>query len=386
MKHMADTTFRERLPDYRNQYNRLKSKAAKGRFLDRIMAAFGYTRKFLIKRLSGNRPYGKRCGRGRTYGPGFEAMALELHRASGWMCAPYLKVQMSRLVSDWEQLHGSMDPEVRKQLLQAGESKFARLFRQYPALHVRYGNRASGANGVKSSVTACPGKRIEDGRPGVMQLDSVAHGGGGEEPFFWSLDIVDAETQWVEFAFVWCRGAETTVEGFRKMAARLPFPIRKLHPDGGGEFINSTFLLHVERAMPGTEVFRSRPSRPNDNCRVEQKNGSILRPWLRQWRLDDRSVQADLDWIAEKLALYVNLFVPSKKLLAKIPKEGKAVKYHYVYDTPKTPLERLHLAQPDNANLERLDRNLRMTNGIALRRQIERKISAVVRKTRKGAK
>ena len=73
MKHMADTTFRERLPDYRNQYDRLKSKAAKGRMLDRLRQTYGFERKFLIKRLTGNRPFKERRGRGRTYGAAFEA-------------------------------------------------------------------------------------------------------------------------------------------------------------------------------------------------------------------------------------------------------------------------------------------------------------------------
>ena len=36
MKPMADLTFRDRLPDYRNEYNRLKSKDAKTRFIDRL--------------------------------------------------------------------------------------------------------------------------------------------------------------------------------------------------------------------------------------------------------------------------------------------------------------------------------------------------------------
>ena len=50
---MADLSFRERLPDYRNQYSRLKSKDAKKRFLDRIQAAYGYERKYLIKKRPG---------------------------------------------------------------------------------------------------------------------------------------------------------------------------------------------------------------------------------------------------------------------------------------------------------------------------------------------
>ena len=91
-------------------------------------------------------------------------------------------------------------------------------------------------------MTACPGASLEDGRPGVGQLDSVAHGGGGPEPHFYSLDLTDAQTQWVEFSFAWCRGAHAVKSAFAKMVARLPFPLRKVHPDGGSEFINSVFL------------------------------------------------------------------------------------------------------------------------------------------------
>lgn len=32
---MSETTFRDRLPDYRNQYGRLKSKTARSNFLTR---------------------------------------------------------------------------------------------------------------------------------------------------------------------------------------------------------------------------------------------------------------------------------------------------------------------------------------------------------------
>ncbi len=381
MKTMADTTFRERLPDYRNQYNRLKSKAARGRMLDRLQESYGFERKFLNKRLTGNRPFRGRRGRGRSYGEEFEKAALAIHRASGWMCAPYLKAQMPKLLADYEQLFGAVPEPARSQLLRAGESKFARLFREHPGTHVRRGNRASGANRVKQALAACPGKSLEDGRPGVCQLDSVAHGGGGPEPHFYSLDLTDAQTQWVEFAFSWCRGAEAVRASFAGMVGRLPFRLRKIHPDGGGEFVNAVFLGFAKACLPGVEVSRSRPGRPNDNCRVEQKNGSILRPYLREWRLDDPEQQKALDWIAKNLALYTNLFVPCKKLVCKTPVEGKAVKYRYVYDKPKTPLERLREADPDNPALKRYDRVFSMTNALAFRRLIVGKIREVVRRT-----
>ena len=381
---MADLTFKDRLPDFRNQYARLRSKAAKSRFIDRLQTAYPYERKFLIKRLTGSRPFRRRRGRGRTYDEGFERAALALRRAAGWMCAPYMKAQMPKLLADFEMLYGSFPEDVRRQLLQASESKLARLFREHPGSHRRVGNRMSGPNRWKDSVRMCPGKRLEDGRPGVCQLDSVAHGGGGPEPHFYSVDLVDAQTQWVEFGFAWCRGSAAVCEAFGKMVSRLPFPLRSVHPDGGGEFINERMLALVSSDMPGVEVFRSRPGRPNDNCRVEQKNGAILRPYLRNWRLDDRGEQKALDWIAEKLALYTNLFVPSKRLLEKTELPGKTVRFRRVYDAPKTPLERLREADPDNPMLAALDAKYRSINMVALHRMIVGRIRDVVRRTESG--
>ena len=96
-----------------------------------------------------------------------------------------------------------------------------------------------------------------------------------------------------------------------------------------------TILKQITRWVP-----RSRPSRPNDNCRVEQKNGSILRAWLGETRLDDRSLEPALHELARRLSLYHNLFVPCKKLLSKTPGDKLHTSYKHVYDKPKTPLER----------------------------------------------
>lgn len=166
-----------------------------------------------------------------------------------------------------------------------------------------------------------------------------------------------------------------------QMVRRIPFDVRKIHPDGGGEFINDLFLKHIAKAMPDAKIMRSRPGRPNDNCRVEQKNGSILRGFLKDWRLGDETMQRDLDWIAEHLALYVNLFVPTKRLLSKNAVEGKGVKYQYRYDVPRTPLERLREVDPGNPNLAQLDKTYSMTNSVSLLALIQRKIASVIRRS-----
>lgn len=158
------------------------------------------------------------------------------------------------------------------------------------------------------------------------------------------------------------------------MTARLPFPVRELHPDNGGEAVNSLMLGHMEKTMPWTRVTRSRPYHKNDNCRVEQKNGAILRPYFGDVRLDLRKQEGELNETARLLALYTNLFVPCRKLVGRRPADEKAVKVSRVFDRPKTPLERLRECDPGNPNVPRLESVYRKTNSIALRREIARRI------------
>jgi hypothetical protein len=79
----------------------------------------------------------------------------------------------------------------------------------------------------------------------------------------------------------------------------------------------------------------------NDQCFVEQKNGAIVRQVVGYDRLMGEHAYRQLTELYRALRLYVNCFQPSMKLLAK-EREGKKVRY--VYDSAKTPLQRLFLS------------------------------------------
>jgi hypothetical protein len=371
--------FKDKLIDYRNRYYDLSERKAKGRFLDMLSALFGHERKYLIKLLNGQRDFKPARGRGRTYGEEVERLALRLRAAAGDPCAPYFARMLPRLVEDWEKLKGPVAEETRAQLLAASESTFARWFRRHPSSRPRHGNHRSGANRLGNGVPRCPGRDVEDGSPGVVQVDTVAHGGGGPEPFFYSMDMVDAETQWVVFDFMWCRGGMEVRAAAGGMLRQFPFKVRKLHPDGGGEFINGPVLSFLAANFPGVEVSRSRPSRPNDNCRVEQKNGSIIRSWLGQARLDNRALAPGLHELARLLCLYHNLFVPSKKLVSKAPRDRLHSSYRYVYDKPRTPLERCRESgKCDPARLASLEKTYASTNSLVLVAKIKRLVREIL--------
>jgi hypothetical protein len=169
---MSSSTFQERLPDFRNQYGRLKSKAAKGRFATRLCETFGFERKYLLKLLNGTRRYKPPRGRAATYGPEIERAAVQLRRAAGWPCAPYFKEMLPKILPDWEALNGPLDPGVREALLRISAASLGRIFKRHPVLWPRHGNRRSGRNKQSFGIPACPGKAIEDGRPGVFQVQA----------------------------------------------------------------------------------------------------------------------------------------------------------------------------------------------------------------------
>ena len=79
----------------------------------------------------------------------------------------------------------------------------------------------------------------------------------------------------------------------------------------------------------------------NDQCFVEQKNGAIVRQVVGYDSLVGEHAYRQLTELYRALRLYVNCFQPSMKLLAK-EREGKKVRY--VYDSAKTPLQRLLLS------------------------------------------
>src|SRR5947209_11412572 len=115
----------------------------------------------------------------------------------------------------------------------------------------------------------------------------------------------------------------------------FPFPILGIDTDNGREFINEAVIAYCEQAHISFTC--GRPYLKNDQCFVEQKNGAIVRQVVGYDRLVGEQASRQLTELYRALRLYVNCFQPSMKL-----REGKKVRY--VYDSAKTPLQRLLLS------------------------------------------
>jgi hypothetical protein len=109
-----------------------------------------------------------------------------------------------------------------------------------------------------------------------------------------------------------------------------------LHFDNGSEFLNHQLKRYCETHH--LKPSRSRPYHKNDQAHVEQRNRQFVRNIAGFARYD---TQEEVDWLNEVYALldlYTNLFIPSRKVIAK-ERIGSRTRKHY--DEAKTPVQRL---------------------------------------------
>jgi len=125
--------------------------------------------------------------------------------------------------------------------------------------------------------------------------------------------------------------------------ARLPFPVRQIHPDNGSEFFNHHLLRFWREKVPGVSLSRSRPYHKNDNRFVEQKNDTLVRAYLSHERLDTVAQTLALNHLYDKMWVYYNLFQPVMRLTEKtvVQQEGQPTRVKRRYGPARTPFDRL---------------------------------------------
>ena len=88
----------------------------------------------------------------------------------------------------------------------------------------------------------------------------------------------------------------------------------------------------------GISLTRSRPHKRNDQPRVEQKNGSLVRHLVGYGRYTTKAAAAQLGHIYELVRLHSNFFQPNTKLVDRVRQGSRVIKR---YDTARTPYQRL---------------------------------------------
>lgn len=321
------------------------SKKEKQVILDEFTISSGYHRKYAIWLLKHyhldqhHKQKQNRKPRGRKYNTEVQAALVVVWEAANRICSKRLVPFLPEMVEVLETYgHLSVSDEVRECLLSISASTVDRLLYK-----IRCGGRASAIETtkpgalLKSQVSIRTFADWDDDRPGFLEADLVAHCGsyvGGH--FLHTLVMTDVATGWTEFAALLFRDQETVLPAIRHIQKQIPFALLGLDTDNGSEFLNYLLLQYCfDEEITFT---RSRPYKKNDQCHVEEKNGSIIRKFIGYDRFEGIQPCQILSALYEQLRLYVNFFQPSLKLLSKTRQGSRVIKK---YDQAQTPHQRV---------------------------------------------
>jgi hypothetical protein len=184
--------------------------------------------------------------------------------------------------------------------------------------------------------------------------------------------MVEIASGWSEQTQFWEKASKAIVRAINAVKSGLPFALRGLDSDNGGEFINYHLVRYCQREK--MYFTRSRPDRKNDNAYVEQKNYTHIRRWLGYGRYDtQQQLNAMNDLYRNELRLFNNFFRPVMKIISKKKINNSVCRKKY--DIAKTPYQRLIESQQiSKAQKQKLIAIYRSLNPVKLKKAIDQKI------------
>ena len=351
------------------------SKKQKSLILDELCATAGFSRKYAIKILAIKHKEGKKLsGRSRSYSKESIFHLRKLWHIMDHMCSKKMVAAFPIWIEFYQAPNFTLS--VKQELLSMSHSTVDRYLKPYRARFRRYkntGTRFGGKPHIKQIIPLKPfNQKVY--RPGFVETDTVAHCGGSlSGKFIWSLTFTDVYSGWTDNYAIWDKGSGEVLSAIDYIDRRLPYEMVSCNVDNGSEFLNYS-LIEYMRDVKKVDLTRSRPFKKNDNCHVEQKNGTHVRETFGYQRLEHEYLIKYMNEIYKDYhnVLY-NFFVPQLKLAEK-RREG--AKYKKKFEKPKTPYQRLmeskHLSMKEK---EELKRKYELLNPITLKREMARKIS-----------
>lgn len=337
---MTRGSVKEYLEAIRQRY--LKAgRAEKGKILDEAEQVTGLHRKALIRGLRGGQqsPRAGPVGRPKRYGPEAVAALRTLWEASDRICGKRLQPFLPELLGALER-HGelALEPPVKEQVCSMSAASIDRLLRPHrrPKLKRPFSTTKPGSL-LKAAIPIRTFAEWNEGRPGFLEIDLVAHCGNSTEgQYLNTLSAVDIATGWVACRGLLGKGQQRVGGAIHHLGQSLPFPLLGLDSDNGSEFINHHLFAYCQRKH--ITFTRARPYKKNDNAHVEQKNWSVVRRLIGYDRYHSPKALAQLNRLHPLITRYMNFFQPVMQLQHK-HRQGARVRK--VYDSPRTPYRRL---------------------------------------------
>lgn len=349
-------------------------KARKGQILDQICELNGWHRSHARKALTQAlvlRAVKPRPPRPPMYGePVMKALRL-LWAVQGTPCGRLLAAALPDLVPRLRRLGElNVDDETAALLLKIAPATIdRRLAADRAKLTLRGRSHTKPGTLLKDSIPMRTWAQWNDAVPGFVEIDLVGHEGGNSSgEFCFTLDITDIATGWTETRSVRNKAQKWVFAAIQDATAAFPFPILGIDSDNGSEFINWELFRWCEQNE--LTFTRSRSGNKNDGAHVEQKNWHIVRQAVGYHRYDTPAELELLNQIWALQRLMTNHFAPQQKLVSKTRIGAKIKK---VYDTPKTPIQRVldDTGTVRKAVKTRLAQENEPLNPAAIQRQIQ---------------
>lgn len=371
--------------NHAREYQR-SGKKERGRLLDHFVEATGFNRVYAARLL---RNHGRRIvvggglearveaseksrrKRGREYDEEVREPLKVLWRLLDYPCGKRMAPGLAGAVESLER-HGEIKirAEVREKLLRIGAATIDRLLaeeKRKSALKNRGGTKPGTL--LKNQIAVRTFSEWNEAEAGFVEIDLVAHDGGSSRgDYTQTLDVTDVHTGWSEQRAVLNKAQTWVFQELKEIRKRLPFALKGIDSDNGGEFINAALQGYCEEEK--ITFTRSRPYRKNDNCFVEQKNYSIVRRAVGYGRLVGLAAVAQLNALYDLVRLRTNFFLPCMKLIEKKRQGSRVTKR---YDKPQTPYQRLLESAALGSNAKRALRDqFRALNLAELDREIRK--------------
>lgn len=358
------------------------ARVIKSQLLTEFCATTRYHRKAAIRVLTQpSRPTLRRPrGRPSPYDPQLLTIVEKIWKVAGYPWSVRLKALLP-LWLPWAKRHLAIPPQVERRLHTISPSTIDRHLRQKKR-HLRrrlYGRTKPGTL-LKHHIPVKT-EHWNVTSPGFTEVDLVSHSGDSADgEFLQSLNLTDIYSGWVETRAVMGKSQAVVNAAVDEIRGVLPFHLCGLDSDNGSEFVNYLLFRYCE--IREIQFTRGRPYKKDDNAHIEQKNWTHVRRVLGWDRYDSPEALAAInDLYRHEFRLMMNLFQPSVKLQRKT---RVGARLRRVYDPPRTPLDRLLAADPQNAALKRLQQLRARLDPFALAEAIERKLRLIYRLAHRG--
>lgn len=353
------------------------AKHEKQKLLDEVCRVCGYHRKYAIRKFNAvlrePRPHA-RAKRGYTYSTQTLSILTAVWEAAGYPWSVRLKALLP-LWMPWLKKHFRVTPEIEQQLCRISPRQIDRRLQGHKRkLRKRIYGRTKPGTLLKHQIPIRT-THWDVTTPGYLEIDLVAHSGkAASGTYLFSLNLTDIYSGWVETRAVMGKGERGVVTALTEMFLHLPFPVKGIDSDNGGEFINA----HLKRFCDARAIqfTRGRPYKKDDNAHIEQKNWTHVRKVLGWERYDSPRALAALNaFYAGPWRTMMNLFQPCVKLQKKVRKGSRLIRK---YDPARTPWDRLRAGQPTrSAALSFLSDQRVSCDPFVLAKTIERELETI---------